>query len=91
MRYSCALIALLAAAGSAAASQRIKDLPECATKYCAVASTTGGVCSLTDKACVCKNLAAVQEAVTSCVIDNCGNAVFMGMYIFLDPEHCSSF
>jgi CFEM domain len=73
MKYSFSVLALAAFASMASAQAQI---PACATKCIADATTSSTTCSVSDLACACKpaNQQAIQGAATSCVLSSCGAA-----------------
>ncbi|KAL9593346.1 MAG: hypothetical protein Q9179_005938 [Wetmoreana sp. 5 TL-2023] len=54
MKYTSALLSILALTLSTSNAQSFNDVPECASKPALAAFTSSG-CSLTDLPCICKN------------------------------------
>ncbi|ELR04839.1 hypothetical protein VC83_03658 [Pseudogymnoascus destructans] len=73
MRFSLALIAAVAAATSVAAQDVagiVSQIPSCALTCIATASA-GQSCAITDYACQCGKMSAIQASATPCVTTKC--------------------
>ncbi|KFY12979.1 hypothetical protein V491_06568, partial [Pseudogymnoascus sp. VKM F-3775] len=73
MRFSLALIAAVAAATSVAAqdvASIVAQIPSCAIT-CIATAATGQSCGITDYACQCSKMSAIQASATGCVTSKC--------------------
>ncbi|OBT49986.1 hypothetical protein VE04_10061 [Pseudogymnoascus sp. 24MN13] len=73
MRFSLALIAAVAAATSVAApdvASIVSQIPSC-TLTCVATASAGQNCAITDYACQCGKMSAIQTSATPCVTTKC--------------------
>ncbi|KOS18133.1 Receptor-transporting protein 3 [Escovopsis weberi] len=71
MKYSAAILALVAAASA----QSLSDLPSCAKKCLDDSIAKVTKCTTDDLPCVCKNFDDIEGDALSCVVEACGAAV----------------
>lgn len=82
MKYSTVALAL--AAASSASAQDISIFPECSLP-CIIDGIGTTSCEATDFACVCKNMEAIKQAATPCVVDKCGLDTALSAFLLPNP------
>ncbi|KAK1773132.1 hypothetical protein QBC45DRAFT_340588 [Copromyces sp. CBS 386.78] len=76
--------------GGLVAAQSLSEIPACAQPCITVAVTSATTCSLTDYKCWCTaaNEAAIVQAGTVCVVENCGSAVAVNEVLPAVQQFC---
>ncbi|KAH6626752.1 hypothetical protein B0J18DRAFT_148962 [Chaetomium sp. MPI-SDFR-AT-0129] len=86
MKYTTAVLALAAAAVSA---QDISIFPECSLP-CIIDGIGTTSCATTDFVCVCKNMDAIKQAATPCVVEKCGIDVGLNQVLPATEKFCAA-
>lgn len=87
MKYSTVALAAFVAVASAQAD--ISIIPECARPCIEAAISKSSKCGATDYKCICNNVDEVVAGATTCVLEECGNAVAISMSCLRPPPFAS--
>ncbi|KAK4211043.1 hypothetical protein QBC37DRAFT_21983 [Rhypophila decipiens] len=87
MKYSAVALAAFVAVASA---QSLSDIPECAIPCIEAGTTKSTKCAIDDYKCICGNIEAIVPAATTCVLEECGNAVALNEVLPATEKFCAA-
>lgn len=88
MKYSTVALAAFVAVASAQAD--ISIIPECARPCIEEAISKSSKCEATDYKCICTNVDDVVTGATTCVLEECGNAVAVNEVLPATEKFCKA-
>ncbi|KAM7186535.1 hypothetical protein V8F20_011357 [Naviculisporaceae sp. PSN 640] len=88
MKYSAVALAAFVAVASAQAD--ISMIPECAQPCINEATAKSTKCEATDFKCICTNVEEIVPAATTCVLEECGNAVALNEVLPATEKFCKA-